>query len=331
MPGFRCEPAASSSPEHGEPAPNDDGYWLCPLKQGPTGNGRALQGPLDKGKDVHIAQLKSQVRNLQKALAAQGIEKPYSEVLEMVSAMHGLTNWQTAQGLATDEPFPGLASLPYSEDSCADGTICWVRLTPRNGTAKEFPLQFFYRDNLAALDRQIAGVATSDDLIQLAEQNETPVFVWTDEYDDADRFMSDGLYVSDLRDAKQTSLGVWKLHDGRKLTFVFPATYPYPLSPELPDTPVDSKVSKTLDVSMQELVGPYERIERVTEWYWVADEASFGHCDNIYDGTYEFILNVPERKRMSQAELNDIPQKLRPVFERAWAENIRRLCFYHTD
>jgi hypothetical protein len=302
-----------------------------PFEQRPTGNGRALQGPLGKGKDVHISQLKSQVRNLQKILSSQGVEKPYSEVLEMVSAMHGLTNWQTAQALATDEPFPGMASLPYSEDSCADGTICWVRLTSRNGSANEFPLQVLYHDNLKALDRQIAGSATAEDLKQLDEQNETPVFVWGDQYDEADRFISDGLYVSDLRHAKQTSLGVWKLHDGRKLTFVFPATYPYPLSPESPDPQVDDKLSKTLDVSMQELLGPYERRETVPEWYWVADEASFGHCDNIYEGTYEFILNVPERKRMSQAELNDIPQKLMPAFERAWAEGIRRLCFYHTD
>jgi hypothetical protein len=114
--GFQCEPAASSSPEHGEPAANDDGYWLCPLKQGPTGNGRALQGP-DKGK--------------------------------------------------TDEPFPGLASLPYSEDSCADGTICWVRLTPRNGTAKEFPVQFFYHGAARVPNRY-----TRKDLFIHGEHNE---------------------------------------------------------------------------------------------------------------------------------------------------------------
>jgi hypothetical protein len=241
----------------------------------------------------------------------------------MVSEMHGLPNWQTAQALATDEPFPGLAALPFSSGGVEDDTICWIRVTSPDGFARAWPVQVLYLSGLEAIDRHIAGTAAQQDLRLLDEKGEEILFgaelnVWG--------FCENlALRVSDFRNARQRKRGVWELHDGRKVTFISPATYPYSLSTNNA-RPSDPAVSLTLDVYMPDVVGHYDRAEDVPEWQWIADQASFAHLDNR-NAAYEFIVHVDEE--MHPDDYEAIPETLKPFFARAKREGIARICFHN--
>lgn len=74
-------------------------------------------------------------------------------------------------------------------------------------------------------------------------------------------------------------------------------------------------------VMMQDIVGDYEEPENVPEWAWVEREASFSHVRNGQDGVWEFVLNLSRR-------FADIPDRLRPVIERARQGNLSYLIFH---
>ncbi len=69
---------------------------------------------------MKIATLKAQAKNLQIALAKQGIELTRGAALEAVAQQYGLPNWDTLAGLLkvkpAQSPTPTLADLPGSTD-----------------------------------------------------------------------------------------------------------------------------------------------------------------------------------------------------------------------
>jgi hypothetical protein len=74
-------------------------------------------------------------------------------------------------------------------------------------------------------------------------------------------------------------------------------------------------------VMMQDIVGDYEGPENVPEWAWVEREASFSHVRNGQDGVWEFVLNLSRR-------FTNIPDRLRPVIDRARRGNLAYLIFH---
>lgn len=76
------------------------------------------------------------------------------------------------------------------------------------------------------------------------------------------------------------------------------------------------------EVMMQDIVGDYDVPEQVPEWSWVESNASFAHVQNGTSGVWEFVMNL------SVVEMKDIPEKLRPVFSKAVADNIAYLIFH---
>lgn len=80
--------------------------------------------------------------------------------------------------------------------------------------------------------------------------------------------------------------------------------------------------SEVLEVMMQDIVGDYDVPEQVPEWSWVESNASFAHVQNGTSGVWEFVLNL------SCVEMDDVPEKLRPVISKAVADNIAYLIFH---
>lgn len=74
-------------------------------------------------------------------------------------------------------------------------------------------------------------------------------------------------------------------------------------------------------VMLQDIVGDYDVPENVPEWGWVEREASFSHVRNGQDGVWEFVLNLSR-------QFADIPDRLRPVIDRARRGNLAYLIFH---
>ncbi|WP_131421437.1 hypothetical protein [Comamonas thiooxydans] len=75
------------------------------------------------------------------------------------------------------------------------------------------------------------------------------------------------------------------------------------------------------EIMMQDIVGDYDDPEKVPEWKWVENNASFAHVQNGTSGIWEFVLNLA-------CEMKDIPERLRPVILKAQADGMAYLMFH---
>lgn len=77
-----------------------------------------------------------------------------------------------------------------------------------------------------------------------------------------------------------------------------------------------------LNVSMPAIVGDYEDAATQFEWQWVISNASFKFKCEF---EYEAIINVA----MVEDDLDQVPEKLRGVFEHALSREISYVLFYN--
>ena len=72
---------------------------------------------------------------------------------------------------------------------------------------------------------------------------------------------------------------------------------------------------------IQDAVGDYDAPDKVPEWKWVEEHASFNHVQNgIADGIWEFVLNLHRKL--------DPPLKLKPVISAARKAGLTYLIFH---
>lgn len=81
-------------------------------------------------------------------------------------------------------------------------------------------------------------------------------------------------------------------------------------------------------VMMQDVIGDYDVPDDVPEWIWVQKVASFEHKDNADSGIWEFVVNLSFGSVWNGQDEPDIPQKLVPVFEEAYAKGFQYLIFH---
>ncbi len=74
-------------------------------------------------------------------------------------------------------------------------------------------------------------------------------------------------------------------------------------------------------VSMQDIVGDYDTPDEVPEWKWIEANASFKNTKNGNLGVWEFMMNM-------NLSYDDIPEKLKGVFQEAQARGISYLIFH---
>ena len=74
-------------------------------------------------------------------------------------------------------------------------------------------------------------------------------------------------------------------------------------------------------VMMQDVVGDYDVPEKVPEWSWIEENASFSHVRNGQDGIWEFVLNLSR-------DFEVVPAKLSPIIARAQQDNLSYLIFH---
>lgn len=74
-------------------------------------------------------------------------------------------------------------------------------------------------------------------------------------------------------------------------------------------------------ILMQDIVGDYDTPDTVSEWAWVETHASYQHRANGKDGIWEFVVNLARH-------FDDIPDTLRPVFEKATQSGVAYLVFH---
>lgn len=74
-------------------------------------------------------------------------------------------------------------------------------------------------------------------------------------------------------------------------------------------------------IQMQDIVGDYDTPDTVPEWSWVEAHASYQHRENGIYGIWEFVVNLARH-------FDDIPEKLRSVFQRAHLSGVAYLVFH---
>ena len=74
-------------------------------------------------------------------------------------------------------------------------------------------------------------------------------------------------------------------------------------------------------IMMQDVVGDYDTPDKIPEWKWVEDNASFAHVNNGEHGVWEFVLNLSRH-------FTDAPDRLKPVLQRASADCMAYVIFH---
>lgn len=255
---------------------------------------------------MQIHEIKRQVRALQKALAELGIEKAYSDVLQLVARQHGLKNWQVLRALADENQYTSFSELAQA---IQEGGVDRI-VVARKGTETQvmWLRELSSPELFTVLDNSAKGRTSLEDAATLQAAAEEIVIDWGDEYN------PEGLTVAELSNARAVSDGSWKLSDGRIISFLVSGPFPAKTVENLKRAKADDELL-TLEVNLSEVLPHYDQPEKVAEWQWIEQEASFGHLgNNKTPGVWEFMVRVPQE---DEGFDGPVPAALEPIFEHA--------------
>ena len=110
-------------------------------------------------------------------------------------------------------------------------------------------------------------------------------------------------------DSLPSSGGIWSPYDSEGELFSLKEVLPGACQAEI------------THVMMQDVVGDYDTPDEIPEWKWVEDNASFAHVNNGEHGVWEFVLNLARG-------FTDVPDRLKPILQRASADGMAYVIFH---